>query len=63
MTFEELTIGGKIICMALVLMPFGAGWLGEQFGRWLRGKYEQHFKIDAHEKRINRQRRTTWNNP
>jgi hypothetical protein len=29
MTYEELTIGGKAICWALVLMPFGAGWMGE----------------------------------
>lgn len=40
MTYEELTIGGKAICWAFALMPFGAGWLGEQFGRWLRRQYE-----------------------
>lgn len=58
MTYEELTIGGKALCWAFALMPFGAAWLGEQFGRWLRYKYQQ-FKINKYEKRTNRQRKTT----
>lgn len=41
MTYEQLDTGGKIICFALALSPFWMGWLGEQFGKWLRRKYEQ----------------------
>lgn len=40
MTFEELTPIGQTICVAFALMPFGAAWLGECFGRWLRRQYE-----------------------
>ena len=41
MTYEELSIGGKLLCFALSLMPFGAGWLGDQTGRWMRRKYDE----------------------
>lgn len=40
MTFEELTPIGQAICIAFALIPFGAAWLGECFGRWLRRQYE-----------------------
>lgn len=41
MTYEELSIGGKAVCIALALSPFWMGWLGEQFGKWLRRKYDE----------------------
>ncbi len=39
-TYEQLPPLAQALFWALFLVPFGAGWLGEQFGRWVRRKYE-----------------------
>lgn len=39
-TYEQLSPIAQILFWVLFLVPFGAGWLGEQFGRWLRRKYD-----------------------
>jgi hypothetical protein len=40
MTVEQLPPLAQVLFWSLFLAPFGAGWLGEQFGQWLRRKYE-----------------------
>jgi len=43
-TVEQLPPLAQVLFWALFLAPFGAGWLGEQFGRWLRRKYDARKK-------------------
>jgi len=40
MTVEQLPPLAQVLFWSLFLAPFGAGWLGEQFGQLLRRKYE-----------------------